>query len=100
MKQQWANKLEIMKSSSLNTSMRTRRIEQEQMQLTELKKQKLVQKYESKSTVMSTLEQERRAFSTLKRDDNTDRMLSVKSRGELHDKSRQTNAQSKLSNKE
>jgi hypothetical protein len=49
---------------------------------------------------MSTLEQERRAFSTLKRDDNTDRMLSVKSRGELHDKSRQTNAQSKLSNKE
>ena len=29
LKQQWANKLEIMKSSSLNTSMRTRRIEQE-----------------------------------------------------------------------
>ena len=70
------------------------------MQLTEIKKQKLVQKYESKSSVMSTLEQERRAFSTLQREDNTDRMLSVKSRGELNDKSRQTNAQSKLSNKE
>lgn len=77
-----------MKSSSLNTSMRTKRIEHEHMQLTELKKQKLVQKYESKSSVLSTLDQERRAFSTLKRDDNTDRLLNVRSRGDLHEKSR------------
>lgn len=80
--------------------MRTRRIEHEHMQLTELKKQKLVQKYESKSFVLSALEQERRAFSTLKRDDNAERLLTVRSRGDLHEKSRQSNVQSKLSDKD
>ena len=82
LKQQWANKLEIIKSSSLNTNMRTKKIEQEQLQLVELKKQKLVAKYESKQSALSTLEQEKRAFSTLKRDDLNDRILSVRSRGD------------------
>ena len=89
-----------MKASSLNTSMRTRRIEQERMQLTELKKQKIVQKFDSKSSVLSTLDRERRAFSTLKREDMNDRLLSVRSRGGMHEKSRQMEAQTKVTSKD
>jgi hypothetical protein len=80
--------------------MRTRRIEQEQMQVSQMKKQKLTQKYESKSSVLSALDQERRAFSTLKRDDINDRLVTVRSRGSLHEMSRQTEAQTKAATKD